>query len=200
MQPQLLLSNEFYFSLFTPQRGGEEGELPLKLEGTVRLGRPSASAVVFDSFHLPPSWAPLASSSSCLDVGTPSYQRSVRFTGGAIIGVATPRVGHSTQDSGVHPNLSMSLAPSPHPTTPHPSTTAVRGDIAKGSNETFFRKVKLWKGEAPPVFVSAHLLLPGRGLAWLLLCRPFSFAGYPARRACSVPTLTYRPCSHTLLS
>ena len=27
-----------------------------------------------------------------------------------------------------------------------------RGDVPKGTNETFFRKVKLFKGEAPPVF------------------------------------------------
>jgi hypothetical protein len=29
----------------------------------------------------------------------------------------------------------------------------VRGDIPKGSAETFFRKVKFWKGDAPPIFV-----------------------------------------------
>ena len=28
-----------------------------------------------------------------------------------------------------------------------------RGDIPKTTAETFFRKVKFWKGEAPPVFV-----------------------------------------------
>ncbi|RYG49534.1 hypothetical protein EON67_06630 [archaeon] len=30
---------------------------------------------------------------------------------------------------------------------------AVRGDIAKGTAEVFFRKVKFWKGDPPPVFV-----------------------------------------------
>ena len=28
-----------------------------------------------------------------------------------------------------------------------------RGDMPKTTAETFFRKVKFWKGEAPPVFV-----------------------------------------------
>lgn len=31
---------------------------------------------------------------------------------------------------------------------------ADRGDVPKESGEVFFRKVKFWKGDAPPVFVS----------------------------------------------
>jgi hypothetical protein len=33
---------------------------------------------------------------------------------------------------------------------------AVRGDIPKGTAEIFFRKVKFWKGDPSPVFVSFH--------------------------------------------
>ena len=36
------------------------------------------------------------------------------------------------------------------------ASRAVRGDIPKGSAETFFRKVKFWKGDAPPIFVSSQ--------------------------------------------
>ncbi len=32
-----------------------------------------------------------------------------------------------------------------------------RGDIPKTTAETFFRKVKFWKGEAPPVFVRSRV-------------------------------------------
>lgn len=42
----------------------------------------------------------------------------------------------------------------PHLLTHQPLSPAVRGDVPKGTAEIFFRKVKFWKGEAPPVFVS----------------------------------------------
>lgn len=37
---------------------------------------------------------------------------------------------------------------------------ADRGDVPKGSTEVFFRKVKFWKGDAPPIFVRSAGKLP----------------------------------------
>ena len=53
------------------------------------------------------------------------------------------------------PTLTLPSPPTRAETTRAPPPICrpfTRAQVPKGTNETFFRKVKLWKGEAPPVF------------------------------------------------